>query len=130
MQNLQLPHALQFTDDELRNMTAAQMQDAFVIAEKSGLLDQFTEVFWKNINRVRSEPSYATVTNVLRTLEAAKRALGRKYDAIVQHNPRFPWLADICAIQYNDIEYQIRWLCINYNVQRHSKAYLLKETNK
>ena len=37
MQNLQLPHALQFTDDELRNMTVAQIQDAFVIAEKSGL---------------------------------------------------------------------------------------------
>lgn len=130
MQNLQLPHALQFTDDELRNMTVAQMHDAFVIAEKSGLLDQFTEVFWKNINRVRSEPSDATVTNVLRTLEDRKRALGRKYDAAVKRNPRFPWLADSYAIQYNDIEYQIRWLCINYNVQRHSKAYLLKETNK
>ena len=127
MQNLQLPHALQFTDDELRNMTVAQMQDAFVIAEKSGLLDQFTEVFWKNINRVRSEPSDATVANVLRTLEDRKRALGRKYDTAVKRSPRFPWLADSYAIQYNDIEYQIRWLCINYNVQRHSKAYLLKE---
>ena len=127
MQNLELPHALQFTDDELRNMTIAQMRDAFAIAEKSGLLDQFTEVFWKNINRVRSEPSDATVTNVLRTLEDRKRALGRKYDAIVQRHPRASWLADFYAIQYNDIEYQIRWLCINYNIERHTKAYLLKE---
>lgn len=127
MQNLQLPRFLQFTDDELRNMTVAQMRYAFAIAEKNGLLDQFAEVFWKNLNRVRSEPSSATVTNVLRTLEDRKRALGRKYDAVVQRNPRFPWLADFYAIQYNDIEYQIRWLCINYNVKRHSKAYLLRE---
>lgn len=127
MQNLQLPRCLQFTDDELRNMTVAQMRYAFAIAEKNGLLDQFAEVFWKNLNRVRSEPSSATVTNVLRTLEDRKRALGRKYDAVVQRNPRFPWLADFYAIQYNDIEYQIRWLCINYNVKRHSKAYLLRE---
>ena len=127
MQNLELPRVLQFTDDELRNMTIAQMRDAYAIAETNGVLEQFAEVFWKNINRVRSEPSDATVTNVLRTLEYRKRALGRKYDAIVQCNPRIPWLADIYAIQYNDIEYQIRWLCINYDVQRHSKAYLLKE---
>ena len=127
MQNLELPRVLQFTDDELRNMTIAQMRDAFAIAEKSGLLDQFTEVFWRNINRVRSEPSDATVTNVLRTLEDRKRALGRKYDMIVQRHPRLPWLANIYAIQYNDIEYQIRWLCINYDVKRHTKAYLLKE---
>ena len=130
MQNLELPRVLQFTDDELRNMTIAQMRDAYAIAENNGVLEQFAEVFWKNINRVRSEPSDATVTNVLRTLEDRKRALGRKYDAVLQHNPRLPWLADSYAIQYNDIEYQIRWLCINYNVQRHSKAYLLKETNK
>ena len=127
MQNLQLPRVLQFTDDELRNMTIAQMRDAFTIAETNGVLKQFAEVFWKNIHRVRSEPSDATVTNVLRTLEDRKRALGRKYDAVLQHNPRLPWLADVYAIQYNDIEYQIRWLCINYNVERHSKAYLLKE---
>ena len=127
MQNLELPRVLQFTDDELRNMTIAQMRDAYSIAEANGVLEQFAEVFWKNINRVRSEPSDATVTNVLRTLEDRKRALGRKYDAVLQHNPRLPWLADIYAIQYNDIEYQIRWLRINYNVQRHSKAYLLKE---
>ena len=128
MQNLELPRVLQFTDDELRNMTIAQMRDAYKIAENNGVLEQFAEVFWKNINRVRSEPSDATVTNVVRTLEDRKRALGRKYDAVLQHNPRLSWLADIYAIQYNDIEYQIRWLCINYNVQRHSKAYLLKET--
>ena len=127
MQNLELPRVLQFTDDELRNMTVTQMRDAFTIAENNGVLEQFAEVFWKNINRVRSEPSDATVTNVLRTLEDSKRALGRKYDAVLQHNPRLPSFADIYAIQYNDIEYQIRWLCINYNVQRHSKAYLLKE---
>ena len=127
MQNLQLPRFLQFTDAELRNMTVAQMRDAFAIAEKNGILDQFAEVFWKNVNRVRSEPSNATVTNVLRTLEDRKRALGRKYDEIVQRNPRFPWLADFYAIQYNDIEYQIRWLCINYKLERHSKAYLLRE---
>ena len=130
MQNLELPRVLQFTDDELRNMTIAQMRDAYAIAENNGVLEQFAEVFWKNINRVRSTPSDATVTNVLRTLEDRKRALGRKYDAVLQHNPRLPWLADIYAIQYNDIEYQIRWLCINYNVQRHSKAYLLKETSE
>ena len=127
MQNLELPRVLQFIDDELRNMTVAQMRDAYAIAENNGVLEQFAEVFWKNINRVRSEPSDATVTNVVRTLEDRKRALGRKYDAVLQHNPHLPWLADIYAIQYNDIEYQIRWLCINYNVQRHSKAYLLKE---
>ena len=127
MQNLQLPRFLQFTDDELRDMTVAQMRDAFAIAEKNGLLNQFAEVFWKNVNRVRSEPSSATITNVLRTLEDRKRALGRKYDAVVQRNPRFPWLADFYAIQYNDIEYQIRWLCINYKLERHSKAYLLRE---
>ena len=127
MQNLELPRVLQFTDDELRNMTMTQMRDAYAIAEANGVLEQFAEVFWKNINRVRSEPSDATVTNVLRTLEDRKRALGRKYDAVLQHNPRLPWLADVYAIQYNDIEYQIRWLCINYNVQRQSKAYLLKE---
>ena len=45
MQNLQLPRFLQFTNDELRNMTVAQMRNAFVIAEKKGVLDQFTEVF-------------------------------------------------------------------------------------
>lgn len=127
MQNLELPRVLQFTDDELRNMTIAQMRDAYKIAENNGVLEQFAEVFWKNINRVRSTPSDATVTNVLRTLEDRKRALGRKYDAVLQHNPRLPWLADVYAIQYNDIEYQIRWLCINYNVERHSKAYLLKK---
>lgn len=130
MQNIQLPYALQFTDDDLRNMTIHSMRDAFIIAEKSGVLEQFTEVFWKNINRVRSNPSDATVTNVLRTLESRKRALGRKYDALSQRSPRFPWLASLVAIQYNDIEYQIRWLCINYNVQRHSEAYLLKESTK
>lgn len=130
MQNLQLPRVLQFTDDELRNMTVMQMRNAFIIAEDCGVLKQFTEVFWKNINRVRSEPSDATVTNVLRTLEDRKRALGRKYDAVSKRDPRHPWFADIYAIQYNDIEYQIRWLCINYNVQRNSKAYLLKEATE
>ena len=82
MQNLELPRVLQFTDDELRNMTMTQMRDAYAIAEANGVLEQFSEVFWKNINRVRSEPSDATVTNVLRTLEDRKRALGRKYDAV------------------------------------------------
>lgn len=130
MQNLELPRVLQFTDGELRNMTISQMRDAFVIAEANGISEQFARVFWKNINRVRGELSDATVINVLRTLEDRKRALGRKYDALVQRSPRFPWIADIIALQYNDIEYQIRWLCINYNVQRHSKAYLLKETTK
>ena len=127
MQNLELPRVLQFTDDELRNMTILEMRDAFAIAETNGVLEQFVKVFWKNINRVRSEPSDATVTNVLRTLEDRKRALGRKYDAVLKRNPRLPWLADVYAIQYNDIEYQIRWLCLNYNVQRNSKAYLLKD---
>ena len=124
MQNLELPRVLQFTDDELRNMTMTQMRDAYAIAEANGVLEQFSEVFWKNINRVRSEPSDATVTNVLRTLEDTQRALVRQYDAVLQHNPRLPWLADVYAIQYNDIEYQIRWLCINYTVQRHPKAHL------
>ena len=55
MQNLELPRVLQFTDDELRNMTVAQMRDAFAIAENNGVLEQFAEVFWKNINRVRRD---------------------------------------------------------------------------
>ena len=37
MQNLELPRVLQFTDDELRNMTVAQMRDAFAIADIAAL---------------------------------------------------------------------------------------------
>ena len=53
MQNLELPRVLQFTDDELRNMTMTQMRDAYAIAEANGVLEQFAEVFWKNINLMK-----------------------------------------------------------------------------
>lgn len=126
-QNLELPLCLQYTDAELRTMTVAQMRDAFAIAEKSGVLEQFTEAFWKNINRVRSEPTPDTIERIVRTLEARKRDLGRRYDAEVRkYNYRHIFVPTLIAIQYNDIEYQIRWLCLNYPVQRTTKAYLLK----
>lgn len=125
-----LPSVLQFTDDELRVMTLKQMRDAFTVAEKHGVLQQFTDIFWKNVNQVRSEPSDASVTNVLRTLEDRKRAIGRKYDAIMHCNLRPSWLTDFYAIQYNDLEYQIRWLCDTHHIERHSHPYLLREATK
>lgn len=117
---------LQFTDEKLQNMTIAEMRDAFAIAEKEGTLDEFTEEFWKNLSRVRSKLADATVTNVLRTLEDRKRALGRKYDILSKSTDKLhPWSLTICAIQYNDLEYQIRWLCNKYALQRRSKPYLM-----
>ena len=121
-----LPNDLQFTDEKLQNMTIAEMRDAFASAEKEGVLDEFTKEFWKNISRVRSKLADATVTNVLRTLEDRKRALGRKYDALLKLKDTLQhWTLTLCAIQYNDLEYQIRWLCNKYALQRRSKPYLL-----
>ena len=59
MQNLQLPCFLQFTDNELRNMTVAQMRDAFAIAEKKFLTSlnanppkTADELFWAFTNPI------------------------------------------------------------------------------
>lgn len=127
MQNLQLPICLQCTDAELRTMTLARMRELFRLANELNVLDKFTETFWKNINRVRSEPTPDMMNRILTTLEARKRDLGRRYDAEVRkYNYRHIFTPTLIAIQYNDIEYQIRWLCINYPLQRNTKAYLLK----
>ena len=40
MQNLELPRVLQFTDDDLRNMTVADMREAFAIAAQ--VIEDFT----------------------------------------------------------------------------------------
>ena len=123
---LTLPKKYQFTDYELRQMTVEQMKCAFEDAEKDGILNEFADAFWTNAGRARSDPNYITIQNVVNSLEARKRDLGRKYCNTLAKYRNKAWLATLIAIQYNDVEYQIRWLCLNYKVERESLPYLLE----
>lgn len=116
------PVEVRVTDDDIRTMSISDIQNSFTIAKALLGQDEFTEycaIFWIMVNRVRSNPSNASIQKIVDDLESVKRQLGRQYNSTKSIS---------AAIKYNEIEYDIRQLVANYNVKRTSKPYLLGST--
>lgn len=114
------PKLLQFTDEEISQMSLEDLSIAFKHAEKmlfGNNLSRWQQCMWSAIERVRHNPSKATLQTVLDHLEDHKRALGRQY--ATKHNMRV-------LLKYNEVERDIRWLVSQYALDRQSQPYLLK----
>ena len=120
-----LPDELRPHNYDIRHISLQETEQLFKKADKLGVLDRFAELFWDTMHLARQ--SKASLQEALNLLEEQKRLIGRQYDKMPSNTFISKARKNYTAAKYNEIEYQIRWLCSNCNVQRRSKPYLLKE---
>jgi hypothetical protein len=115
----EFPTELQYADGQIERMTLDDLERAFYMAGKLLLADdlkRWQQCMWSAMERVRTNSSKANMQKVLDHLEDYKRRLGRQY--AVHHNMR-------TLLKYNEIECDIRWLVVQYELERKSKPYFL-----
>lgn len=117
-----LPEGLQFSDKELRELSLQTVEKLFKIAEDSGLLNEFSELFWPAMQRACSNPDTASIQKCVELMEERKRTLGRCYD----YSRNSAVAKRYFAIRYNECEYNIQWLAKQYNCTRKTKEYFLE----
>lgn len=118
-----LPTELQLRDADLVSLSLQKVEYFFELAAKLGVLDQFTKLFWPAFERACSNPDNCSIQRCVELLEERKRTLGRCYD----HSRDTIISKRFFAMQYNNCEYNIRWLTEQYNCTRTTKPYLLEE---
>lgn len=116
-----LPTELQLRDIDMVSLTLQEVEELFTTAAKLGVVEQFSEVFWEAMHRVRDNPTSATMQKCVNFIEERKRTLGRCYDI-----SKMPEIKEFFAIRYNEAEYCIRWLIDQYDCERKSKPYLME----
>lgn len=115
----EFPIDCQYDDGKLAEMSLDDLEWAFKQASMllGGYeLERWQRCMWSAIERVRHNPSKASLQNVLDHLEERKRSLGRQYNC--NHSIKV-------MLKYNEIERDIRWLCGQYELQRRSRPYFL-----
>lgn len=115
----EFPIECQYDDGRIAEMSLTELQNAFTNAEKVLFADElrrWQQCMWSAIERVRANPSKATLQSVLEHLEEYKRRLGRQYNS--QYSMR-------TMLKYNEVERDIRWLSGQYELNRKSKPYFL-----
>lgn len=117
-----LPNELRRTDAELATIGLNEVQALFDHAAKLNVLDEFSELFWDAMNRVRNNPDATSIQQCVNFLEERKRTLGRCYD----YSRNSQNAKKYFAIKYNECEYNIRWLVEQYDCTRKTKEYLLE----
>lgn len=117
-----LPVELQLRDASLVSLSLQDIEALFKQATKLGVVDQFAELFWDAMSRVRNKPDNVSIQQCVEFLEERKRTLGRAcaYRYNSPHAKRY------FAIRYNECEYNIRWLIEQYNCGRKSSNYLME----
>ena len=117
-----LPESIRRTDAEIANITWHEVNALFDHATKLGVINQFAELFWDAMSRVRNKPDNVSIQQCMEFLEERKRTLGRAcaYRYNSPHAKRY------FAIRYNECEYNIRWLVEQYNCERKSSNYLME----
>lgn len=117
-----LPKDLQLKDEVIATLSFSETEALFLLAEQYGVTEEFTQLFWEAMSRVRNNADNVSIQKCVEFLEERKRTLGRAYSW--QHN------SDVAkkffALRYNECEYNIRWLVEQYDCTRKSKPYLLE----
>jgi hypothetical protein len=117
-----LPVELQLRDADLVSLSLQDIEALFKQATKLGVVDQFAELFWDAMSRVRNKPDNVSIQRCVEFLEERKRTLGRA--CAYRYNS--PYAKRYFAIRYNECEYNIRWLVEQYNCGRKSSNYLME----
>jgi hypothetical protein len=119
-----LPAELRPSNYDLKHISLQDTELLFKKADKLGVLDQFTELFWDAISVARQEkPSLQECLNLL---EEQKRQMGRQYDKMPSNTFVSQARKHYIAIKYNEIEHQIRWMVDTLKLTRASEPYLLE----
>lgn len=102
--------------DELQRMSAEETKSLFSLAQNEGVLDEFSDYYWKTFRATNFLPSH--LQNVLNVVEIYKRSVGR---CIAKTND-LSKKAQL-AKKYAELEDDINYLVVNFNLTRHSKPY-------
>ena len=125
-----LPKELQLRDADIASLSTEQAGCYFKLANQLGVREEFGELFYAAMQRVVN-PDTACIQGCVDLLESYKRQMGRRYDReLCARDGKYNWLADLIALQYNKIEYNIRWLTDQYDCVRRTKPYLLEVRTK
>ena len=118
----QLPKDLQLKDEAIAALSFSETEALFLLAEQYGVVEEFAQLFWEAMSRVRNRADNVSIQKCIEFLEERKRTLGRAYSW--RHN------SDVAkkffALRYNECEYNIRWLVEQYDCTRKTKPYLLE----
>ena len=124
MKWMALPEELRPSNYDLKHISLQDSELLFKKADKLGVLDQFTELFWDAISLARQEkPSLQEAINLL---EEQKRLMGRQYDKMPSNTFVSKARKHYIAAKYNEIEHQIRWMVDTFGLKRASEPYLLE----
>lgn len=122
------PQECQYDDGRIAEMSLADLQKAFEMAENllpSTVFQDWCQTMWLAIERVRSNATNAQLQNIVYHLEERKRTLGRIYDDTVHKYGATSWLADFQAFRYNSCELDIRWLVEQFELKRSTSRHLI-----
>lgn len=117
------PKECQYDDTVIENMTIQELSATFHKVKNilcGDELQKWQVCMWSAIMRIRSNPNRISIEKVVRDLELQKRTITNNYYR--SHSIH-------SAIRHNEIEYDIRWLCRQYEIKRTTKQYLLGPKN-
>ena len=118
----QLPKDLQLKDEAIAALSFSETEALFLLAEQHGVSEEFAELFWEAMSRIRNNADNVSIQKCVEFLEERKRTLGRAYNWRLNSKIAKKFL----ALRYNECEYNIRWLVEQYNCKRKTKPYLLE----
>lgn len=119
-----LPEELRPSNYDLKHISLQDTEQLFKKANKLGVLDKFTELFWDAVSLARQEkPSLQEAVNLL---EEQKRLIGRQYDKMPSNTFVSKARKHYVAVKYNEIEHQIRWMVSTFKLNRTSEPYTLE----
>lgn len=123
----QLPADLQLSDGAIKALSLKQTEELFATAERAGVLEDFAQLFWDAVGRINASKS--SLQECVYLLEEHKRQYGRRYANLKEPDYK-SWLYNYqrkrLATKYNELEYQIRWLVEQYELNRKTKPYFLE----
>lgn len=109
---------------EIAHLSMQETEQLFKKADKLGILDEFTELFWDMMQYVRQ--SKASLQEAVYLLEEQKRFMGRQYDKMPSNTFVSKARKNYVATKYNEIEHQIRWMVSTFGLNRTSEPYTLE----
>ncbi len=119
-----LPEELRPSNYDIKHISLQETEQLFKKADKLGVLDRFTELFWDTIQLARQ--SKASLQEAVNLLEEQKRLVGRQYDKMPSNTFVSKARKHYVGVKYNEIEYQIRWMVDTFKLNRTSEQYTLE----
>ena len=119
-----LPEELRPDNYDMQHISLQETEQLFKKADKLGVLDQFTEMFWETMQFARQ--SKASLQEAVNLLEEQKRLIGRQYDKMPSNTFVSKARKHYVAVKYNEIEHQIRWMVSTFKLNRTSEPYVLE----